>query len=204
MGAQVLTSAEPGSGYVLAHLRTETRKAHLALEGSLDLLSEHLDLATYRGVLSKFYGFWKCWEPQMSGLVKDEILLNPRRRFHLLAADLLALGLLQADLDALPECPPARLDDEAEAIGSLYVMEGSTLGGQLIRRNVERCLGGSDQTSCLYFSGYGTQTGRMWRAFLEMLDRVPSADAERVSRGASATFEHLGWWMTQPEAAQIR
>jgi heme oxygenase len=189
-------NANPTStGTVLKYVREVTKPAHIALEGALGLLDENLALPAYERVLKLFYGFWRSWEPQMACLLKDEALLGPRRRLHLLAADLVALGVTVQALDALAPCPPTPLQDDVEALGSLYVMEGSTLGGRVIRRNVERVLGDKGRAGCSYFNGYGERTGAMWLSFLDRLDKVPLANAERTAAGALATFEHLGCWI---------
>ncbi len=186
---------------VLAHLRSATRQDHLALEGVLGLLDEHLELGAYTEMLRRFYGFWAGWEPQIAALLDDPMLLQPRRRLHLLAADLMTLGLSRHDLARLPDCPLVGLTGVTEALGSLYVMEGSTLGGKVISRNLERCLGAQAGTACSYFHGYGLRTGQMWRAFLAELDRVPAGQAEMAACGARATFQRLGWWLTRKEGS---
>ena len=188
-------------GLVLAHLRAMTRPSHDALEGALGLLDGGLDLDEYRNVLRRLYGFWRGWEPQVAGLLRDVALSEPRRRLHLLAADLTALGVSGRELDGLPLCPLTTLRDDVEALGSLYVMEGSTLGGRIILRNVDRCLGNEGRASCSYFNGYGERTGAMWRLFLARLEQASPADAERIGHGASATFGQLGWWLPQPRVA---
>ncbi len=190
----MLTEAPP-AGALLARLRFVTRPAHDRLEGALGLLDERLGLDAYRRVLERFYGFWRGWEPQVATLFQDAAFLGPRRRLHLLRADLATVGLSARAARMLPACPLPVLRGAAEALGSLYVMEGSTLGGQVIERNVERCLGLDGRCGCTYFAGYGTDTGRMWRLFLARLDLVPVADAERVADGAVATFERLAWWL---------
>ncbi len=184
-------------GALLAHLRTETRPAHGQLEGTLGLLDERLGLDAYRRVIERFYGFWRNWEPQVATLFQDAAFLDPRRRMHLLQADLVALGLSAHAVAILPTCPAPILRNAVEALGSLYVMEGSTLGGRVIERNVERCLGLNGRHGCAYFAGYGTHTGAMWRLFLARLDQAPAADAEQVTDGATATFERLAWWLPQ-------
>jgi heme oxygenase (biliverdin-IX-beta and delta-forming) len=186
-----------GAGDALIHLRDVTGPAHRALEGGLGLLNEHLSLDEYTAVLTRFYGFWSGWQPQIADLIQNDLLLTPRRRLHLLAADLAALGVSEHELAALPKCPLTALRDAAEALGSLYVMEGSTLGGRLIRENVQRCLGSVAVSSCSYFNSYGTATNTMWRSFLVVLDAAPSADQPRIGYGAVATFERLGWWLTR-------
>lgn len=190
----MLTGAMP-AGALLARLRTVTRPAHDKLEGTLGLLDERLGLDAYRRVLERFYGFWRGWEPQVAALFQDAAFLGPRRRMHLLQADLATVGLSAHAVHMLPTCPLPILRDAVEALGSLYVMEGSTLGGRLIERNVERCLGLSGQDGCSYFAGYGAHTGRMWRSFLARLDQAPVTDAQQVADGAVATFERLAWWL---------
>jgi heme oxygenase len=185
------------TGVVLAHLRAATRQDHDRLEGSLGLLDEGLGLDGYRNVLARFHGFWRGWEPRVAELLRDAALTEPRRRQHLLAQDLAALGMTKAELTALPVCPPPSLDGAAAALGSLYVMEGSTLGGAVIRRHVARRLGLDRDSGCAYFSGYGAATGAMWRSFLARLDAQPAAEAERIAAGASATFATLASWLAK-------
>ena len=189
-----MTETACGNGDVLAHLRAVTRPAHDALENAL-ALDGKLDLEAYRNMLARFYGFWVGWEPQVAALLAEETLSSPRRRLHLLAADLSVLGGTATDLEALPRCPLTPLRDAAEALGSLYVMEGSTLGGRVILRQLERSLGSDGTGSRTYFDGYGPQTGRMWLSFLARLNAAPVTAAERIGQGALATFERLGWWL---------
>ncbi len=192
-----MTSAVRQGGAALAHLRAATRPAHDRLEGALGLLDDRLDLDAYTRVLGRIYGFWREWEPHVAALLRDETFLDPRRRLHLLAADLAAVGCSAQAVAALPRCPPSALGDAVEAFGSLYVIEGSTLGGRVIERNVARCLGLDAGAGCSYFAGYRAETGAMWRAFLLRLDATPPDDAKRIAVGACATFERLGWWLAR-------
>lgn len=162
------------------------------------MLDPQLDLTTYSKVIERLYGFWRGWEPLVGALLQDEAFLRPRRRLHRLEADLAALGLSAHAVQGLPACPVPMLRDGVEALGSLYVMEGSTLGGRVIQRNVERSLGQNGLSAWAYFAGYGAQTGAMWRSFVERLNEAPLTDAERIANGAVATFERLGWWLTRP------
>jgi heme oxygenase len=183
-------------GLVLAHVRQETREAHLAIEGSLGLMDGKLTVRDYVNALSRLYGFWREWEPQVACLIDDEGFLAPRRRGHLLAADLAALGMAQREIAALPRCPLTDLNDRMHALGSLYVMEGSSLGGRVIQCNVERCLGAAVRGCGSYFMGYGDQTGPMWQSFLARLDRAPATSKYRIADGALATFSNLHTWLS--------
>ncbi|MBP0444459.1 biliverdin-producing heme oxygenase [Roseomonas sp. SSH11] len=173
-------------------LRAGTRIDHDRLEDGLRLADPGLTLERYREVLARFYGFWAGWEPRVAAELSDETFLAPRRRLHLLRDDLHTLGL---EARSLPACPPPALHGRAEAMGSLYVMEGSTLGGRVILKALDR-LGLPGEGGRSYFAGYGDATGAMWRAFLQRLEAEP--DASGVLRGAKATFAALADWMLRP------
>ena len=166
-------------GGMLAHLRTATRPAHDTPEGGLGLLGQHLGRAADTDILARMYGFRSGWQPQVAALFQNEPFLRPRRRLHLLAADLAALGVSAQALSALPVCPLTNLRDDREALGSLYVMEGSTLGGRIIRKNVERCLGDDGRMSCSY---------RLWRRHRRDVALAPGA----VGRGPGG--RHAARW----------
>jgi heme oxygenase len=186
----------PVNGSVLAHLRIVTRPAHDQIENAINLLDEKLDLARYMGILERFYGFWRSWEPLTGLLLPDDAFYRSRRRLFLLKADLATLGLSSSAMEFLPLCPAPPLRNHAEALGSLYVMEGSTLGGRVIQQNVKRCLGLTEQAGCRYFAGYGSNTGAMWWSFLNRLEQTPVDDVIAVGNGALATFERLTVWLT--------
>jgi heme oxygenase len=188
---------------VLAQLREVTRPAHQRLEARLRLLDEQLSHQDYRYILTRFYGFWCSWEPLVERLVNDLAFTFPRQRLHMLARDLAALGFSQAMLDALPICPPLPLQDAAAALGSLYVMEGSTLGGRIIEQHLHRLLGIRRETGGSYFAGYGDRTGLMWRNFLDRLDATPVTAAARINSGATETFACLTAWLPPPADTRL-
>ncbi|MBP0494631.1 biliverdin-producing heme oxygenase [Pararoseomonas indoligenes] len=169
-------------------LRTETRPDHDRLENGLRLADPGLTPARYRDVLMRFHGFWAGWEPHVAAALGDNDFFAPRRRLHLLREDLRALGVVP---ERLPVCPPPPLRGHGEAMGSLYVMEGSTLGGRVILKRLDE-IGLADGARS-YFAGHGEATGPMWRAFLARLEA--ELDAEGVLRGAKATFATLADWM---------
>ena len=86
-------------------------------------------------------------------------------------------------------------------MGSLYVIEGSTLGGQLIRRWLGEApwqpAGGF-----AYFNAYGGDVSRMWRSFQERLLSFASiARVDEIVRAANMTFEGLHGWLCAREQA---
>lgn len=188
---------------IVERLRDATRDAHTALEAALDWQRTVSTRDGYRRLLGRFHGFHAGWEPAIAALLDDPAFSEPRRRTHLLAADLLALGLAPGELDRLPVCPPIHLQDRAGALGAMYVLEGSTLGGQVVARHVVAELGLCAGQGCSYYTAHGAATGRMWRAFRQrLLDEDPGADAgAAMVRAAQRTFTCLGEWLTRSPAA---
>ena len=88
---------------------------------------------------------------------------------------------------AAPEAPPP-VGSLGEALGLLYVLEGSTLGGKVIRRQVEAS--GGDMAGLTFLDPYGAQAGERWRSFLAVLDRAAGAEPEGAVAGARAGFRH--------------
>ena len=141
-------------------LRESTAAEHRAVEGTMPFMKPDLTRGEYVACLQRLYGMVAAWDDtaweQAPPSVQD--LLRPRRRGHLLKADLDWFGSVE-EAENRPSLPD--LSDEALFLGALYVMEGSTLGGQLIARHVEETLGLEPGRGDLYFRGHGMQTGPM-------------------------------------------
>lgn len=176
-------------------LKEATADLHSALETGLGLLSPPLDRNRLVRLIELFYGFHAAWEPVLARWIDDESFLSPRRRARLAAGDLAALGLSDQAIAALPSCAEAgAFASAAEAWGSVYVMEGSTLGGRMITKRLaeESWL---PEGGLRYFDPHGEMTGPLWRAVKERLDRLPPADHGAVVAGARKTFSRLAGWL---------
>lgn len=158
-------------------------------------MGESLTRAEYAACLQRMHGIVSAWETQASRIAPDWLrpLLAARRRTALLEDDLGWLGLA-IPIDAHPTLP--EMNDGASLFGTMYVMEGSTLGGQLIARHVERVLGLGEGRGNTFFRGHGDRTGPLWKEFCEVLrTRVPESETKAVVRAAKAMFATFGVWM---------
>lgn len=181
-------------------LREETVAAHAALEAAFNLERVLSSAEAARRVLERFYGFHLVWEAAMSRTAAAAFAAE-RSRLPLLIADLTSLGAGQDDLAALPRCEAAAALPAARAgeIGSLYVLEGSTLGGQLISRALKNAPW-VPPAGLTYFNPYGPRTGEQWRAFMAWADeQAAGEDTGAVIAAANDTFALLQAWL--PAAA---
>lgn len=179
-------------------LRAETRAAHEAVERAVDWERRTATRAGYRALLARLHGFHAVWEPTAAAALADDAFFAPRRKLPLLEADLRHLGMQAAEVAALPRCVPGPpMATRAEVLGALYVVEGSTLGGQLIARQVAARLG-LHEAGLAYYRAYGPETGRMWQAFrARLLAESDAATDAAVLRGAHATFATLRAWLAE-------
>ncbi|AGX88692.1 biliverdin-producing heme oxygenase [Candidatus Symbiobacter mobilis] len=111
---------------------------------------------------------------------------RPRRRLHLLEADLQALG-------AQPFASPVGFSAPrsiGELVGLLYTVEGSNLGGQVIARTV-RDLGHGD-LPMQFFDGHGEAARELWEQFLQYANRMcPEEEYDVAAATAYKLFKSI-------------
>ena len=186
-------------------LRLETSAEHDAIECTLDLMAPALSQAAYQRCIAKFYGFYRPVERELAICLEGSVwgdVLSGRQKAGLLRHDLQCLGM--ADPDATPVCTalPA-LTTPAAAFGCLYVLEGATLGGQIISGHASSRFGYGAQHGAAFFHGYGSDTGAMWRSFGHtlMAFSANSATDDEVVAAAVSTFRSLRLWCESEAAA---
>jgi heme oxygenase len=173
---------------LIAALRRATSPQHAAIEQVLGL-GEAVELPHYHRVLRAFEAFLRVWEPLVAARLPagQAAWAAGRSRLSMVRRDLQALRLSPQDQACAPVLP-----DAAAAWGSLYVIEGSALGGQVISRVLERQHGMTPADGAAYFHGWGASTGAMWREFQLALEREAGAgDRQSACAGAVATFDAL-------------
>ncbi len=185
---------------LLPLLKERTAHAHARTEAAVPLLRAGLTVHGYALHLERMYGFYAPLEPALRPQLEPLNLGDLRLKQPLLEADLRALGRTGAQLAALPRCSSVpRVDTSARAVGCLYVLEGSTLGGQLLTRELTKRL--PEGTPLSFLNPYGPDTGRRWRAFREAAEAaVPEAAFEAAVAAALQTFTSLEAWLTQAPA----
>jgi heme oxygenase len=79
------------------------------------------------------------------------------------------------------------------------VLEGATLGGQIIDRHLRQSLGIEPATGGAFFHGYGAQVGPMWNRFREVVTDFATSDERQraIVQSAQATFRSFDDWLAQ-------
>ncbi|WP_051378933.1 biliverdin-producing heme oxygenase [Derxia gummosa] len=178
---------------LLTRLRAETAEVHRRLDSALGLLTPPPDQCRVTAFLEGMHGFLLGWVPALSASLGDADGDHAQRRLALVASDLLRLGHDRASLAALPVCATAArcAATPATALGSLYVIEGSMLGGLVIARAL------ADATwlppGGLGYLARDAADAERWRLLARRLAAAPPAEA--VIAGARECFECLADWL---------
>ncbi|MCO7222343.1 biliverdin-producing heme oxygenase [Klenkia sp. PcliD-1-E] len=189
---------------VMAALRAATAAEHQQLEDTLDLMDDHLTVARLTAVLQRMHAFWVAaetgldtWAATDPGTAED-LDWAGRRRADLFAADLAALGAVPT-ADPAPAVPAPSSTDEA--LGTMYVLEGSTLGGVFIDRHLASLPALAGVGTVRAFSPYGERTGARWAAFRRTTREhvTRGGDADAVVGAARRTFVLMAQWCADVE-----
>ena len=181
---------------VMAALREKSWPVHQRLEKRLAIKDRFADLERYRAHLAQLLAFYtaaeQAWGAWLEPALED---FDARRKTALLRRDLAAVG--GRSLQTLPAL--AATNSTAAALGSFYVLEGATLGGQHLLPLAVRRLGLSAAHGASYLASYGAEVDVMWRRFGAVVEahcQPPGACARAVA-AAEATFTSLENWLCE-------
>ncbi|HVW11270.1 MAG TPA: biliverdin-producing heme oxygenase [Bryobacteraceae bacterium] len=185
---------------ILAELKRRTADLHRGIEAVVPLMAPALTLEQYAEYLGRLYPFYSAVEARLAaitGLRSAVPDLDARWKTEILARDLRALGKLpedDMDLSLVPE-----LHSVPQALGCLYVLEGSTLGAQILIRSVHGTLGREVEDKTGFLAGYGENTAFRWRQLSGCLVSYLTGanDRETAVIAARATFMDLHEWLVR-------
>ncbi len=179
-------------------LKNTTHEVHQQLETKMDLMSRLETKESYLELLKKFYQYYLPIESKLSAY-PNELPLEGRMKISLLKKDLLALGLSEDEISTLPAAKTVpEINSASEAIGAFYVLEGSTMGGQVISKQLRTKLEITPETGGSFFWAYGPKTMPMWLAFREFLNSDETSqkrDKSKILESAKSTFLSLERWV---------
>lgn len=185
---------------IAERIKLATSENHNTLEKNFllsQLTEEGISKETYIEILKKFYGYFSPIEQCVDG-IKDLHAYLPdyaqRRKSSLILNDLSKLNYNKT-IDICTDLPD--ISNVYQALGALYVLEGSTLGGRIIYKNVESALSIHAKSGASFFYGYGADTGLKWKSFqqaLMMCENHPNEE-ENIIDAAVNTFFKLNEWI---------
>lgn len=192
------------SGNVMERLKQETAHYHRQIEQNefaKAIMNAAITIEDYKRYLEKFYGFLKPLEEQANKLALWEgtgLEIEVRAKVPLLEQDLRHLGTSEEQLSKLPLCSELPdISTPARWLGYMYVIEGSTNGGQILTKKLSQCLPLDAGRGLKYFNAYGEDTRARWADFRELMLRNVStpSEADEAVQAAAETFRLLDQWI---------
>ena len=152
-------------------LKADTKILHDRVEAKFNsgkIFNGTFELNDYRNLLQYNYLFLLNFENAVFSAISaqnaKEINLENRKKLALIEKDMEDFAIGTSPLQI-----PVAIKNEAEAFGILYVMEGSTLGGNMIAKQLSKNPDFQEVTFS-YFRCYGDRTGSYWKNFKEVMD----------------------------------
>lgn len=140
----------------------------------------------YVELLKQFYAYFNRLEHAIEPFILPD--LAERRHSGFLAKDIISLGGTTDDIP-VPKVP--EINNPVQALGALYVMEGSIMGGPIIVQMLKKY---GIATGTSFFSGYGSETPIKWACFMESLNKNIMASAQQeVIETAVDTFDRFAF-----------
>jgi heme oxygenase (biliverdin-IX-beta and delta-forming) len=163
-----LTSLVPS--VFLSDLKNKTSDSHRKLESlpiSASIMSPDMKISDYILYLSLMHDVHKNTEnvifPLLSEIITD---LHKRKKSHLIEEDFAFLQYNKTNSNLVFSNKEITVPF---ALGILYVIEGSSLGGRFILKNISKIRDLDNGHGTFYFNGYGDGTGNFWKNFLGYL-----------------------------------
>jgi heme oxygenase len=169
----------------------QTEKVLIGAMKSMRSQQDYIDL------LSAFYGYFGGLERYIERYVSVSDLADyyERRKTDAIANDIKTLGGTVPAIAKDDELP--KIDNYLKAFGALYVVEGSTLGGQIISKIVQQHLNIANNSGLSFFNSYGEETEQMWERFKDVLNQVAATPADEavIIDAANDTFVRFKNWL---------
>jgi heme oxygenase len=169
------------------YLKKAVKPAHDKLENNPVLvpLFGDVSIEEYANALAALHGAYTAVEKNiMDFLVNQPNLFDYQSRLKTPALEEDLKALAKAPIISSIEFPKPR--NVAQLVGMIYVLEGSTMGGQFLARKI------GDKFPIHFFSGYGENTVQKWQEFWVFANKVCTVEQyEDVAKMAMSLFESI-------------
>lgn len=189
---------------ITERLKIETKENHDYTEEigySKEIMSRTLNIEQYKELIAKQYVIHKYLEEQISQVQEINALTNinlsERSKLPLLENDLKILSVNDADKYNVDT--DFKISNLNQALGAMYVIEGSTLGGSIIIKTLKRNDNLESIESFNYYGCYGEEVRNKWMEFQSILiDNAKTTDDENeIVEAAKKTFDFYSYTFKQ-------
>jgi len=178
-------------------IRNATKPAHQELDHHVyPLIQQVRNTDSYIKLLQSFYGYFKPVYGLLNlYLSNNEVTdFDKRRKPEAILNDIKHFSTEQSEIELCSDVPV--ISNISQGLGAFYVLEGSTMGGQIISKKIADNLGLASNEALSFFNGYGDDNKEMWNKFLISLDgQSAELNVEEVIFTADKTFTKFKNWI---------
>lgn len=180
-------------------LKEKTQALHDELENLMfvtEIMNKTLSLDQYKRNIVINYTVHKQLEHQLFDAASDELRyqlnLGLRKKLPALEKDILELNIEEGEVLFQPGAEQLIFKNDAYILGALYVLEGATLGGHVIAKNLATNPNFTHQNIPVnYYSVYGEDLMDNWKSFVALLNTVAEEDYAAAVEGSIMMFEKM-------------
>ena len=173
-------------------IKESTAMLHAQLEQLMfvdEIMNGKLSFPKYKDILITNYLITAEYEPRLLEKIDSSALLrleiHKRLKLDALLKDLADVEIKADDLKSTT----GKLFGPAHALGCLYVLEGATLGGNIIARKLkENGFLAPYKLNFNYYKVYGEELISYWKQFCETINEQPAENYDEIIEGAKFMY----------------
>jgi heme oxygenase (biliverdin-IX-beta and delta-forming) len=178
-------------------LKAHTQSLHNELEQQMfvnQIMQKTINIEQYKQLASCNYLVHLYNEDEifdkLSVEIADKIGVDKRRKLQSLSFDVDEVGLKKQQLEQI-NITKLALKNEYAALGAMYVLEGATLGGSVIIKQLRLNPNFPETFNFSYYGIYGKELIPNWQEFLSHLNALPADSHDDVLTGAEQMFNEI-------------
>lgn len=188
---------------LIEQIRQSTRQAHQELDQQVyPLIQQIKDDNSYVKMLETFYGYYKPVYGLLDMYLSNETVpdYTERRRPEAILNDINNFSE-RSEIALCSDVPV--VSNISQALGAFYVLEGSTMGGQIISKKIAANLELNTNNGLSFFNSYGENNKNMWSNFLVSLnEQEKDLNTDEIILTAYKTFSKFRNWIINCYAAK--
>jgi heme oxygenase len=153
----------------------------------LEVLSERFTLNAYDNLLQSFFSVYMPLEQKIQEfLLKNKVDYQYQEKLPFLIKDLNYINQSNK-LNILKRLEVPNIASLEDFLGSLYVIEGSTLGGRLIQKMLKQHI--DVESAAQFFCPYGLDTQQHWNNTVSFINSFTSSDSQFINRTCKSALD---------------
>lgn len=158
-----------------------------------EIMDGTLSLEQYKIILATNYFIHLYLEDPLFQALSEpaatELGILKRRKLPALLLDMKEVSLDEAG-NAMTDPGLSMPENDAASLGALYVLEGATLGGQVIVKKL-KANPAFNKLNFHYYQVYGSNSIPFWKEFCSLLNKQPSEGDAAAIAGAKKMYENI-------------